>query len=95
MSTPAPILEARGIVKRYGHVVALGGADLELYHGEIVAIIGDNGAGKSTLIKILSGALSPDEGEIRLDGDPVHFRSPIDSRRWPIQRGCASSHSCA
>jgi len=85
MSTPAPILEARGIVKRYGHVVALSGADLELYPGEILAIIGDNGAGKSTLIKTLSGALQPDEGELRLDGERVHFRSPRDARRAGIE----------
>ncbi len=85
MSTPTPILEARGIVKRYGHVVALDGADLELYPGEILAIIGDNGAGKSTLIKALSGALQPDDGEIRLDGEPVHFRSPRDARRAGIE----------
>ena len=80
-----PILEARGIVKRYGHVVALDGADLELYPGEILAIIGDNGAGKSTLIKALSGALQPDDGEISLDGERVHFRSPRDARRAGIE----------
>jgi len=85
VSTPAPILEARGIVKRYGQVVALDGADLELYPGEILAIIGDNGAGKSTLIKALSGALQPDEGEIRLDGEPAHFRTPRDARRAGIE----------
>jgi fructose transport system ATP-binding protein len=79
------LLEARGLVKRFGHVFALRGADFELYAGEIVAIIGDNGAGKSTLIKTLSGALTPDEGEIRLDGDPVHFRSPRDARRLGIE----------
>jgi fructose transport system ATP-binding protein len=81
----APILEAHGLVKRYGHVVALNGADFELYPGEILAIIGDNGAGKSTLIKALSGALQPDDGEIRLDGERVHFRSPGDSRRAGIE----------
>ena len=80
-----PILEARGLVKRYGHVVALDGADFELYPGEIVGIIGDNGAGKSTLIKALSGALQPDEGEIRLDGERVRFRSPADARRAGIE----------
>ena len=85
MSAPMPILEARGIVKRYGHVVALDGADLELYPGEILAIIGDNGAGKSTLIKALSGALQPDDGEINLDGERVHFRSPRDARRAGIE----------
>jgi fructose transport system ATP-binding protein len=85
MTAPAPILEARGLVKRYGQVVALNGADFELYPGEILAIIGDNGAGKSTLIKALSGALQPDEGEIRLDGEPVHFHSPRDARRAGIE----------
>jgi fructose transport system ATP-binding protein len=85
VSAPTPILEARGIVKRYGHVVALDGADLELYPGEILAIIGDNGAGKSTLIKALSGALQPDDGEINLDGQRVHFRSPRDARRAGIE----------
>jgi fructose transport system ATP-binding protein len=85
MSSPQPVLEARGLVKRYGHVVALNGADFELFPGEILAIIGDNGAGKSTLIKALSGALQPDEGEIRLDGEHVHFRSPRDARRAGIE----------
>jgi fructose transport system ATP-binding protein len=80
-----PLLEAKGLVKRYGQVVALNGADFELFPGEILAIIGDNGAGKSTLIKALSGALQPDEGEIRLDGEAVHFRSPRDARREGIE----------
>ena len=65
--------------------MALDGADLELYPGEILAIIGDNGAGKSTLIKALSGALQPDEGEIRLDGERAHFHSPRDARRAGIE----------
>ncbi len=81
----APVLEARGLVKRYGHVTALDGADFELYPGEILAVIGDNGAGKSTLIKALSGALIPDEGEILVDGTPVHFRGPLDARRQGIE----------
>jgi fructose transport system ATP-binding protein len=85
VSSVGSILEARGLVKRYGHVVALNGADLELYPHEILAIIGDNGAGKSTLIKTLSGALQPDEGEVRLDGEPVHFRSPRDARSAGIE----------
>jgi fructose transport system ATP-binding protein len=80
-----PILEARGLVKRYGRVVALDGADFELYPGEILAVIGDNGAGKSTLIKALSGAIQPDEGEVRLDGVPAHFRSPGDARKLGIE----------
>ncbi len=87
MSTPssAPVMEARGLVKRYGHVTALDGADFELRRGEILGVIGDNGAGKSTLIKALSGALIPDEGEMFLDGKPVRFGSPVDARRQGIE----------
>jgi fructose transport system ATP-binding protein len=85
VSDPSPILEARGLVKRFGHVVALDQADVELYPGEILALIGDNGAGKSTLIKVLSGVLQPDEGEVSLDGQRVHFRSPRDARRAGIE----------
>jgi fructose transport system ATP-binding protein len=81
----AIVLEARTLVKRYGHVTALDGADFELHTGEILAVIGDNGAGKSTLIKALAGALIPDSGEVLLDGRPVHFRSPIDARRGGIE----------
>jgi fructose transport system ATP-binding protein len=85
MSDARIVMQARGLVKRYGHVTALDGADFELRAGEILAVIGDNGAGKSTLIKALSGALSPDEGEITIDGRPVHFRRPIDARRAGIE----------
>ena len=86
MNTQAPIvMQAKGLVKRYGHVTALDGADFELRAGEILAVIGDNGAGKSSLIKCLSGATIPDEGEIVLDGKPIHFRSPIDARRAGIE----------
>jgi fructose transport system ATP-binding protein len=80
-----PILQARGLVKRYGHVTAIDGADFDLYHGEILAVIGDNGAGKSSMIKALSGAVIPDEGEILLDGQKVHFKSPIEARRAGIE----------
>jgi fructose transport system ATP-binding protein len=62
MTTGKPILRARGLMKRYGTVVAMNGADFDLNAGEIVAVIGDNGAGKSTLIKALSGAVTPDQG---------------------------------
>jgi fructose transport system ATP-binding protein len=82
---PKLVLQARGLVKRYGQVTALDGADFELRAGEILAVIGDNGAGKSSLIKALSGAIIPDEGELLLDGKPVHFRSPIDARRAGIE----------
>lgn len=80
-----PILTARGLVKRYGRVTALDHADFELFPGEILAVIGDNGAGKSTLIKALCGAVVPDEGEIRLEGKPVQFRSPIEARTAGIE----------
>jgi fructose transport system ATP-binding protein len=79
------VMQAKGVVKRYGQVTALDGADFELRAGEILAVIGDNGAGKSSLIKCLSGATVPDEGEILLDGKAVHFKSPIDARRLGIE----------
>jgi fructose transport system ATP-binding protein len=75
-AAPGVVLSARGLVKRYGHVTALDGADFELRSDEVLAVVGDNGAGKSTLIKALAGALVLDEGEIRLHGEAVHFRSP-------------------
>jgi fructose transport system ATP-binding protein len=79
------VMQAKGLTKRYGHVTALDGCDFELRAGEILAVIGDNGAGKSSLIKVLSGATVPDSGELRLDGKPVHFRTPIDARRAGIE----------
>ena len=81
----AAVLAARGIVKRYGQVTALDGADLELKKGEILALVGDNGAGKSTLIKVLCGAVVPDSGEVWLDGKRVHFRNPLDARKLGIE----------
>ncbi|MBR0800664.1 sugar ABC transporter ATP-binding protein [Bradyrhizobium jicamae] len=83
--TSAPLLQARGLVKRYGRVTALDHADFDLYPGEILAVIGDNGAGKSSLIRALSGALVPNAGEIRLDGKPVAFRSPLDAQAAGIE----------
>ncbi|MCP1198048.1 ATP-binding cassette domain-containing protein [Notoacmeibacter sp. MSK16QG-6] len=79
------ILSARNLVKRYGRVIAMDHADFELRRGEVLAVIGDNGAGKSTLIKALSGAVTPDEGEIVLEGEPVHFASPQDARDHGIE----------
>lgn len=84
-SHPVPVLQARGLTKQYGNVIALDGADFEVLPGEIMAIIGDNGAGKSTLIKALSGALVPDAGEILMNGQLVHFRTPIEARRHGIE----------
>jgi len=80
-----PILEASGLVKRYGHVTALAGSDFDLFPGEILAVIGDNGAGKSSLIKCLSGAVVPDEGEVLLDGKPIQMKTPIDARAYGIE----------
>ncbi|AMW06789.1 ATP-binding cassette domain-containing protein [Gemmatimonas phototrophica] len=88
MSVPrdaATVLQARGLTKQYGQVVALDQADFDVRAGEILAVIGDNGAGKSSLIKALSGAMRPDAGEIRLDGTPVVFASPSDARRAGIE----------
>ncbi len=85
MSAVQPVLQARGLVKRYGRVVALDNADFDLMPGEILAVIGDNGAGKSTLIKALCGAIAPDEGEIRLEGRPVSFSSPMQAREAGIE----------
>jgi fructose transport system ATP-binding protein len=79
------ILTARGLIKRYGRVVALDRADFDLRRNEILAVIGDNGAGKSSLIKAISGAIRPDEGEIRLNGETVAFQSPLDARRAGIE----------
>ena len=81
----APVLSARGLVKTFGRVVGLDGVDVDLYRGEVLAVIGDNGAGKSTLIKALTGALVPDAGEIHLDGQPVSFRRPQDAREAGIE----------
>jgi fructose transport system ATP-binding protein len=66
-------------------VTALDQSDFDLYPGEILAVIGDNGAGKSSLIKAISGAIHPDEGEIRLDGQVVNFRSPLQAREAGIE----------
>jgi len=80
-----PIIEARGLIKTFGRVVGLDGADFELYPGEVLAVIGDNGAGKSTLVKCLSGAMTADAGEIMVDGQPVAFRRPQDARAAGIE----------
>ncbi|RUW20864.1 sugar ABC transporter ATP-binding protein [Mesorhizobium sp. M4B.F.Ca.ET.215.01.1.1] len=83
--TQEPILTARGLTKRYGRVTALDNADFDLYPGEILAVIGDNGAGKSSLIKAISGAAVPDEGEIKLEGKAVAFKSPMEAREAGIE----------
>jgi fructose transport system ATP-binding protein len=80
-----PVMTGRGLTKRYGRVTAMDGADFEVFPGEVLAIIGDNGAGKSTLVKALCGAVQIDGGEIRLDDQPVTFRSPLDAREAGIE----------
>jgi simple sugar transport system ATP-binding protein len=80
-----PLLEARGLTKHYGQVLALDGASFTVYPGEVVALIGDNGAGKSTLVKALSGALRPDSGQILIQGQPVHLSSPLNAREHGIE----------
>ncbi|MCZ4562557.1 ATP-binding cassette domain-containing protein [Rhodococcus sp. IEGM 1401] len=82
----APLaLEARGLVKTYGSVTAINGADFELRPGEVLAVIGDNGAGKSSLIKALAGAVIPDSGEILMNGSPVSFKNTRDARAAGIE----------
>jgi ribose transport system ATP-binding protein len=79
-----PLLEMRGITKRFPGVVALGGVSLRLHRGEVLALTGENGAGKSTLIKVLGGAYAPDEGEILIEGRPARFPSVRDAKRAGI-----------
>lgn len=74
-----PLVQMRGITKRFGGVTALLNVDLEAHAGEVLAIVGDNGAGKSTLIKILTGVYQPTEGQMFLDGQPVAFSSHADA----------------
>lgn len=81
----APVLEARGLVKRYGSVTAINGADFELRPAEVLAVIGDNGAGKSSLIKVLAGAVVPDSGQLLMNGEAVHFRNTRDARAHGIE----------
>ncbi|MEM6385154.1 MAG: ATP-binding cassette domain-containing protein [Pseudomonadota bacterium] len=80
-----PVLEAKGLTKRYGKVTALDNCDFELMPGEILGLIGDNGAGKSTLIKAISGAVAPDAGTVTLEGREVSFSSPIEAREAGIE----------
>jgi ribose transport system ATP-binding protein len=80
MPTEPPLLELRGVSKRFAGVTALDNVDFSLGRGEIHGLVGENGAGKSTLMKIIAGVHSEYEGEMRLDGHPVRLRTPRDAR---------------
>lgn len=82
---PTPLLEARGLSRRFGSVQALDQADFDIRAGEVVALIGDNGAGKSTLVKAMTGNLETDEGEILLEGSAVTFPTPHDASAAGIE----------
>ena len=86
LSEPAvAVLSVRGATKRFGGVTALDGIDLEVYGGEVLALLGDNGAGKTTLIKCVSGALRLDSGSISMDGVEVAIHSPRDAQALGIE----------
>ena len=80
-----PLLEMRRVSKRFGALDALRGVDLELYSGDVLALLGDNGAGKSTLMKILAGAIAPDEGQILFKGERVTYTNPGGARALGIE----------
>jgi simple sugar transport system ATP-binding protein len=80
-----PLIQVRNVTRRFGHVVALRDANFIAHAGEVSALVGDNGAGKSTLIKILSGALQHDGGEVLLEGVPIRLTSPHQARELGIE----------
>jgi fructose transport system ATP-binding protein len=84
-TTVTPVVQGVNLVKTFGRVVALDGADLELYPGEVLAVVGDNGAGKSSLIKCFSGAHIPDSGEMLINGKKVEFKSTSEARRHGVE----------
>jgi len=84
-TTVTPVVQGVNLVKTFGRVVALDGADLELFPGEVLAVVGDNGAGKSSLIKCFSGAHIPDSGEMLINGKKVEFKSTSEARRHGVE----------
>ncbi len=84
-SKTIPVVEMRNIKKNFAAVQALKGVDLRLNHNEVLGLVGDNAAGKSTLMKVLSGAYIPEEGEILIEGEKVHFTDPLHARRLGIE----------
>lgn len=85
MRQQVPVLAVQGATKRFGGVLALDSVDVEVYAGEVLAILGDNGAGKSTLIKCMSGVHQLDSGVIEVEGDPVHLHNPSAARALGIE----------
>ncbi|MEH2499317.1 simple sugar transport system ATP-binding protein [Bradyrhizobium sp. AZCC 1678] len=84
-ATAQPVLELTGIGKEFGAIRALHDVDMKVYPGEVVGLMGDNGAGKSTLVKIIAGNFPPSHGEVRFDGNVVHFYRPVDARAVGIE----------
>ncbi len=80
-----PVLRLQGIGKNYGAIQALTDVDLEIYAGEVVALVGDNGAGKSTLVKVISGVHPADAGSLLFDGEAIHLHSPADATRHGVE----------
>jgi len=91
----APVLELSGVAKQFGPVRALSGVGLRLYAGEVHALMGQNGAGKSTLIKVLTGVYPADEGEMRLNGQPIRASSTLDAQRLGISTVYQEVNLCA
>ncbi len=85
MADVQPSLQAKGLYKRFGGLVAVDHVSLDVYPGEVIGLLGDNGAGKSTFIKMISGAYKPDGGQILLNGEAVSFSTPLEARRRGIE----------
>ena len=80
-----PKISVENVTKRFGRIIAVDDVSLDVYEGEIFALVGDNGAGKSTLMNVLSGVHAPTEGQVYVDGEPVNFSNPSDARDSGIE----------
>src|SRR5258708_12731115 len=85
MADVQPSLQAKGLYKRFGGLVAVDHVSLDVYPGEVIGLLGDNGAGKSTFIKMISRADKPDRGQILLNGEAVSFSPPLAALRRRLQ----------